>query len=197
VVVFDDLHWGQPVFLDLVEHVADFSRNASILMICMARPELLDIRPAWGGGKLNAVNVLLEPLAPAETDRLIDELLSGEGIGQSLRDRILENAAEIRSSSARWLPCSPRPVMGTSQPRSWCRHHPSAARIPPRSATLPSGECSSAAASRTGVPSRRRRRTCTRRAAGRRPADDARAERPRQARAVHASATTRTDFAIF
>ncbi|HEX7311928.1 MAG TPA: adenylate/guanylate cyclase domain-containing protein [Gaiellaceae bacterium] len=93
VVVFDDLHWGQPVFLDLVEHIADFSRNASILMICMARPELLDRRPAWGGGKLNAVNVLLEPLAPAETDRLIDELLSGEGIRQSLRDRILENAA--------------------------------------------------------------------------------------------------------
>jgi class 3 adenylate cyclase len=47
VVVFDDIHWGEPVFLDLVEHVADLSRGASILVLCMARPELLD-RPRPG-----------------------------------------------------------------------------------------------------------------------------------------------------
>jgi class 3 adenylate cyclase len=93
VVVFDDLHWGEPVFLDLIEHVADFSRNASILLLCMARPELLDRRAAWGGGKLNATNVLLEPLAPDETEQLIDRLLSGRRIDGSLRDRILETAA--------------------------------------------------------------------------------------------------------
>ena len=92
VVVFDDLHWGEPVFLDLVEHVADLSRDAPILLLCMARPELLDRRPAWGGGKLNATNVLLEPLAPAETDELIDRLLSGHLLNASLRDRIREAA---------------------------------------------------------------------------------------------------------
>ena len=93
VVVFDDVHWGEPVFLDLVEHVADFSRNASILLLCMARPELLDRSSAWGGGKLNATNVLLEPLAPDETEQLIDRLLSGQRIDESLCERILENAA--------------------------------------------------------------------------------------------------------
>ena len=46
VVVFDDLQWGEEVFLDLVEHVADLSRDAPILLLCMARPELLDRRPA-------------------------------------------------------------------------------------------------------------------------------------------------------
>jgi class 3 adenylate cyclase/tetratricopeptide (TPR) repeat protein len=91
VVVFDDIHWGEPTFLDLVEHVADFSRDAPILLLCMARPELLDRREAWGGGKLNATNVLLEPLASSEADLLLTTLLPG-GIGDELRTRILEAA---------------------------------------------------------------------------------------------------------
>jgi class 3 adenylate cyclase len=90
VVVFDDVHWGEQTFLDLVEHVADLSRDAPILLLCMARPELLDARPAWGGGKLNATNVLLEPLAPEETLRLIEAL--GDGVEVELRERILKAA---------------------------------------------------------------------------------------------------------
>ena len=90
VVVFDDLHWGEPTFLDLVEHVADLSRDAPILLLCMARPELLDERPTWGGGKLNASNVLLEPLAPDETVELIAAL--SESVSEELRGRILEAA---------------------------------------------------------------------------------------------------------
>jgi class 3 adenylate cyclase len=90
VVVFDDLHWGQPAFLDLVEHVADLSRDAPILLLCMARPELLDLRPAWGGGKLNATNVLLEPLAPEETSALIGAL--ADGVADDLRVKILDAA---------------------------------------------------------------------------------------------------------
>jgi hypothetical protein len=50
VVVIDDLQWAEPVFVDLVEHVADLSRNAPIFLLCVARTELLDARPAWGGG---------------------------------------------------------------------------------------------------------------------------------------------------
>ena len=64
VCVFDDVHWGEETFLDLVEHVADLSRDAPILLLCMARPELLDRRTGWAGGKVNATSVLLEPLAP-------------------------------------------------------------------------------------------------------------------------------------
>jgi class 3 adenylate cyclase/tetratricopeptide (TPR) repeat protein len=90
VVVFDDLHWGEPTFLDLVEHVADLSRGAPILLLCMARPELLDVRPAWGGGKLNATTVLLEPLTPDETAELLGAL--GDGMDDRLRGRILEAA---------------------------------------------------------------------------------------------------------
>jgi len=90
VVVFEDVHWGEPTFLDLVEHVADLSRDAPILLLCMARPELLDARPAWGGGMLNATNVLLEPLAAEEADELIEALT--DAIPGELRERILEAA---------------------------------------------------------------------------------------------------------
>ena len=92
VVVLDDLHWGEETFLDLVEHVADLSRGAPILLLCMARPELLDRRSGWGGGKLNATAVLLEPLSAGETDALIEELLAGEHVGDGLRARIREAA---------------------------------------------------------------------------------------------------------
>jgi class 3 adenylate cyclase/tetratricopeptide (TPR) repeat protein len=93
VVVFDDLHWGEPALFDLIEHIADFSRDAPILVLCMARPELLDSRPGWGGGKLNATNLLLEPLKPAETATLIDELVPmGSHLDPQLRERVQATA---------------------------------------------------------------------------------------------------------
>ncbi len=88
IVLLDDLHWGEPAFLDLVEQVADLSRDAPILLVCLARPELLDRRPGWSGGKLNATSVLLEPLAADETDELIDGLLDGHPLDIGLRRRI-------------------------------------------------------------------------------------------------------------
>ncbi len=94
VVVLDDVHWGEQTFLDLVEQVADLSRGVPILMLCMARPELLDRRPSWGGGKLNATTVLLEPLNGAEADQLIDRLLPPAALTDpALRARVLETAA--------------------------------------------------------------------------------------------------------
>jgi hypothetical protein len=94
VALFDDLHWGEPALLDLIEHIADFSRSAAILVVCLARPELLEHRPGWGGGKLNAVNLLLEPLKPAETVALIDELVpAGTDLDARLRERVQFAAA--------------------------------------------------------------------------------------------------------
>jgi class 3 adenylate cyclase/tetratricopeptide (TPR) repeat protein len=89
VCVFDDVHWGEETFLDLVEHVADLSRDASILLLCMARPDLLDRRTAWGGGKVNATTVLLAPLAPEETERLVDSLAT---LDDAMRVRISQAA---------------------------------------------------------------------------------------------------------
>jgi len=92
VCVFDDLHWAEPTFLDLVDHVADWSRDAPILLVCIARPELLDRRPTWAGGKLNATTVLLEPLTAEETDELIERLLGDAELDETLLGRIREAA---------------------------------------------------------------------------------------------------------
>ena len=88
IVVLDDLQWAEPTFLDLVEHVADYSREAPVFLLCVARTELLDVRSGWGGGKVNASSVLLEPLDAEECGELI-ERLGGEGaVDAGLRERI-------------------------------------------------------------------------------------------------------------
>jgi tetratricopeptide (TPR) repeat protein len=90
LVVFDDLHWGEPALFDLVEHVATMSRGAPILVLCLGRPELLERRPAWGSGLLNATTVLLEPLSAEETEELIGSL--GSGLNPELAARIRDAA---------------------------------------------------------------------------------------------------------
>jgi len=89
VCVFDDAHWGEETFLDLVEHVADLSRDAPILLLCIARPELLDRRAGWAGGKVNATSVLLEPLGPDDAELMIASLAH---LDDALRERIREAA---------------------------------------------------------------------------------------------------------
>ncbi|MFN2389091.1 MAG: AAA family ATPase [Actinomycetota bacterium] len=88
VVVFDDIHWGEPTFLDLIEHIADLARDASILLLVVARPELLDLRPGWAGGKLNATSILLEPLSEAEVSQLVVHLLGEVELAADVKDRI-------------------------------------------------------------------------------------------------------------
>ena len=93
VIVLDDLQWAEPVFVDLVEHVADLSRGAPIFLLCIARTELLDTRPDWGGGKFNATSLLLEPLAEADREALIDSLLGQGSLETDVRERIIEASA--------------------------------------------------------------------------------------------------------
>jgi class 3 adenylate cyclase/tetratricopeptide (TPR) repeat protein len=88
VVVFDDIHWAEPTLLDLIEQIADLSRGAPILIICTTRPELIDRRPGWAGGKLNATTVLLEPLTEDETGELIERLLAGAQMAGELRTTV-------------------------------------------------------------------------------------------------------------
>ncbi|HEX3831203.1 MAG TPA: adenylate/guanylate cyclase domain-containing protein [Solirubrobacteraceae bacterium] len=77
ILYIDDLQWAEPMLLDLLDHVVDISRGAPILLLCTARPELLEDRPGWGGGKLNATAVLLEPLGARESQALLDQLADG------------------------------------------------------------------------------------------------------------------------
>ena len=92
VAVFDDLHWAESSFLDLIDHVADWSRAAPILLVCMARPELLERRPGWGGGKLNATAIQLGPLSDPEAAQLLRQHLGDTELAEPARAKIIAAA---------------------------------------------------------------------------------------------------------
>jgi hypothetical protein len=71
--VLDDLHWAEPTFLDLVEYVGDFAA-ASILLLCTARPDLLDERPAWTAPRPNAATFVLGRLSEGDAGALVSGL---------------------------------------------------------------------------------------------------------------------------
>ncbi|HZR92728.1 MAG TPA: adenylate/guanylate cyclase domain-containing protein [Gaiellaceae bacterium] len=94
VVVFDDVNWAEPTFLDLVEHLAEGIRDGPVLLVCLARPDLLERRPAWGGGKWNATTILLEPLSEDESAVLLENLL-GSGVAGDVLRRVHASAEGI------------------------------------------------------------------------------------------------------
>ncbi len=91
VVVFDDIHWAEPPLLDLIDDLVDWLSDAPILLVCMARPELLEERPGWSGGKLNATTLLLEPLSEADGDALVRGLL-GADVPEPVAGRVVAAA---------------------------------------------------------------------------------------------------------
>jgi len=77
VAVFEDVHWAEPTLLDLIEHLASSLTRTPALIVCLARPELLEERPHWGGGRESARRIQLEPLSDADTKALIAALAGG------------------------------------------------------------------------------------------------------------------------
>ena len=86
MLVFEDMHWAQPSLLDLVEMIAARLRDVPLLLVTLARQELLDIRPAWGGGRPNYTALELRPLSGADSARLALALLSlsAEPVAESI-----------------------------------------------------------------------------------------------------------------
>jgi class 3 adenylate cyclase/tetratricopeptide (TPR) repeat protein len=75
ILLFEDIHWAEAPLLDLIEHIADWVR-APMLILCLARPELLDARAGWGGGRVRSTAIELEPLSEEESAELVEQLLS-------------------------------------------------------------------------------------------------------------------------
>jgi class 3 adenylate cyclase/tetratricopeptide (TPR) repeat protein len=92
VALWEDIHWAEPAFLDVVDHIVDWSRDAPIMLVCTARPEFLDTRADWGGGKLNAATLLLQPLDTKASAELIANLLGGAGLPPEASDRLTDAA---------------------------------------------------------------------------------------------------------
>lgn len=87
VFVLDDLHWAEEPLLDLVEFLAGPTGEPRLLILCMARPELFDVRPEWGAGSPNASTLELEPLSTDDCRALVARI-TGEGLPDDVGDRI-------------------------------------------------------------------------------------------------------------
>ena len=74
VLVFEDVHWGEEPLLELIEHLAAWVRTAPVLLLSLARPELLDEHPSWGGGRIRTATLELEALPHDEAANLVREL---------------------------------------------------------------------------------------------------------------------------
>ena len=77
ILVFEDLHWADDGLLDFVDQMAEWTTDVPLLILCTARPELLDRKPGWGGGKRNATTISLAPLSQDDTAALVSSLLDG------------------------------------------------------------------------------------------------------------------------
>jgi class 3 adenylate cyclase/tetratricopeptide (TPR) repeat protein len=77
VLALEDLHWADAGLLDFVDHLADWA-TGPILILTLARPELLETRPGWGGGKRNYAAIYLEPLTEPECEAMVEDLLSSD-----------------------------------------------------------------------------------------------------------------------
>jgi DNA-binding SARP family transcriptional activator len=93
LVIFEDLHWAEPTFLDLVESLAVQPGRSPLVLVCIARPELLEQRPVWAATAARAVSIDLTPLAEGSAAALLDALAGDQRIPPSVRARVLETAA--------------------------------------------------------------------------------------------------------
>src|SRR6266567_3058598 len=92
VLVFEDLHWADDGLLDFVDHLADWATTVPLLILATARPELLDRRPGWGGGKRNALTLSIGALTDEETAQLLQRLLDRPVLDADAQQAVLRRA---------------------------------------------------------------------------------------------------------
>jgi class 3 adenylate cyclase/tetratricopeptide (TPR) repeat protein len=92
VLVFEDLHWADDGLLDFVDHLADWATTVPLLILGTARPELLDRRPGWGGGKRNAFTLSIGALSDEETAVLLQRLLDRAVLDADAQQAVLQRA---------------------------------------------------------------------------------------------------------
>jgi predicted ATPase len=88
----EDIHWADESLLDFLDELVDWVTDVPLLVVATARPELLDQRPNWGGGKLNATTLALTPLTDDQTAELIARLLERSVLAAESQQALLERA---------------------------------------------------------------------------------------------------------
>jgi class 3 adenylate cyclase/tetratricopeptide (TPR) repeat protein len=133
VVVIEDLHHAQPALLELIEDITDRSRDAPILLVCLARPEFLDRHPSWRSPR-NAMRLDLRPLAKPQAEELVGHLLGQGSVDPAVRASIadrgegnplfteewiadLTEAGTLRLVDDRWIVTGDPAAVRTTPPR--------------------------------------------------------------------------------
>jgi class 3 adenylate cyclase/tetratricopeptide (TPR) repeat protein len=93
VLVFEDLQWADSGLLDFIEHLLEWTRERPILIVTLARPELLDRRPNFGVGHRAFVALRLEPLPDEAMRGLLQGLVPG--LPDADLERIIERAEGV------------------------------------------------------------------------------------------------------
>ncbi len=120
VAVIDDLHWAEPLLIDVLDYVATLSVGHPILLLCLSRPDLFDTRPEWATPRPHAVTVRLEPLTADETDALLatnEALVADPDARREIVDAaagvplFVEQIAALRSEGEGGVPASVRALL--------------------------------------------------------------------------------------
>ncbi|HXS67015.1 MAG TPA: adenylate/guanylate cyclase domain-containing protein, partial [Streptosporangiaceae bacterium] len=93
VMVWEDLHWAESTLLDMIDHVVNWLTDVPVMLICVSRPDLLETRPSWGGGKPSSLTMELNPLSPAQCAELVAELAGREEVTAHQQEAICERVA--------------------------------------------------------------------------------------------------------
>ena len=119
VLLFEDLHWADPGLLDFIDHLLEWSTGVPILIVTLARPELLERRPAWGAGRRNFVALHLDPLPDEAVGELLDGLVAGLRRRPPRRSSGARTASRCTPSkrSACWSPTTARRARRDVRPR--------------------------------------------------------------------------------
>ena len=136
VLVFEDLHWADESLLDFVDELVEWVSDVPLLVVATARPELLERRPGWGGGKLNATTLAVSPLSDEQTAQLLGSSSTDPSSPQTPSRRCSSERAETRST-----PSSSRSSSSSgARPRSFRCRRRSRASSPPASTACPPDE---------------------------------------------------------
>jgi class 3 adenylate cyclase/tetratricopeptide (TPR) repeat protein len=90
VLVFEDIHWAEEPLLELIEHLTAWVQGGPLLILCLARAELLEISPDWGGGRVRSTSIELEPLTETDSEQLLDALTAQEAVSPETRRLLLQ-----------------------------------------------------------------------------------------------------------
>ena len=130
VLVFEDVHWAEPLLLDLLDHIRTWTRDASVLVICTSRPDVLERYPAWATDAPRLSRIDLSPLSEGDSRALVDTILGSPDASSVLPERVVATAEGNPLYLAEIVGMLMDDGLLVEQDGGWALRHPQELRIP-------------------------------------------------------------------